>query len=150
YAEPLGDMATRRAVRIKSFFVGTAIALDFAIVLLLRGEPGINFDAIRLFAYVNIPLLSLDLLCGELAIRFARTQRAWRAVLDLTALILAFTTVLWIQLTGSLTSYFLLCSTGLIITTRLAFDYRMSALSTMSYIVLHSSVVFAERLGWLR
>lgn len=150
YAEAVGDMGMRRSTRIKTWFVGTAIVLDICIALALRAEPTVNHRAVRIFALINTPALTFDVLCGELAIRYARTQRTWRIALDMTAFILAATTAIWIQMTGSLTSYFLLCSVGLIITMRLAYGYRTAAIMTACFVVLHTTMVFFERFELLR
>jgi hypothetical protein len=81
YREVLGDAGTRRAFRIKQLACAFTFPIDFVIWLTLRGRPSINQHALKLFLTINLSLVAVDLLIGEVALRFARTHATWRAVL---------------------------------------------------------------------
>ena len=85
FPEPLGDATTRRHTQIKVFFVLSSILLDVLIWLLLRNQSTIHQPALRFFFVFNVAALSLDVIVNALALRFARTTRAWRAAFAYSA-----------------------------------------------------------------
>ena len=150
YREVLGDADTRQSFRIKQATSASAIAIDLIILATLRGRPSINQAALHAFVAINVSLLFIDLLIGLIAMRFARTHAAWRAAVAESAIIFAFTITVWIQLTGSISSYFFIGSLILIVFYRMSFGYWLGLVAVTSMTVFHGGAVALEQFGILR
>jgi len=150
YDEPLGDAQTRRVQLFKRWICLISIAIDIGILFGMRGVPQFSKRAVDAFASINIPLLTIDLVIGELAMRRARSKRMWRFCIDTCAIIEAFTILVWIQLTGSLTSYFQFAGLALILGYRHWYDYHSALVMAVALVVFHVGAVGLEAAGWLR
>jgi predicted Ser/Thr protein kinase len=150
YAEPLGDAATRNAFRFKRVLLLVIILGNVVIWLLLRGRPGLLARPLDAYLAINDSLLAVDLLVGELVLRGARRQRAWRAAVYLSAFLNAAVCVVFVQVTGSLTSYFLIGCIVQIVNYRLAFDFRAGAIALATLVALHLAVIVLEHADVLR
>jgi serine/threonine-protein kinase len=123
-----------------------AIVLDVGIFFLLRGSRDIWQAPLRLFAVVNIGLLALDAAMTQLFLR--RPRRGLRAIFAVCVVIEAVTTLLWIQLTGTVSSYFLAMALLLIVVYRL-FDHTLGLVCAVTFSLLHAAIFIAENLGLL-
>src|SRR3954465_11189486 len=59
--EGMTDERARNVASMRMIYVGLALGLDISLYLLLRNAPSLRPEIIRLFAIVNIGLMSLDL-----------------------------------------------------------------------------------------
>jgi hypothetical protein len=150
HREVLGGAETRHFFRIKQATTASAIVIDLIILATLRGRPSINQTALQAFEVINLSLLVLDFVIGLVAMRFARTHAAWQWAIGESAVIFAFTITVWIQLTGSISSYFVIGALILIMFFRMAYDYWMGLLPAAAMMVFHGAAVVLERIGVLR
>lgn len=125
-----------------------AILLDFGILLGLRGRSGISQEALAAFGWINLPALAALMIHQAALFRSPRLQR--RGVMIPALLAVVVTMLVWIQLTGSVTSYFILCGLILILIYRLFFDYWAGFVVTMAFVALHIAIVALEVGGVLR
>lgn len=87
----------------------------------LRDDPAAKQDVVDLFLVMNDSILAIDLLLTVLFMR--RFSRAYPAVLIIGAVLETFTAVTWIQMTGTVTSYFIGTITILAIAYRFLGNY---------------------------
>ena len=133
---------------LRSWCLLAFVVLDFFIYGMLTGSDSIRQDALLFFALVNIGMLSLDLALNQFWI--ARRRHCWMGLLGFSVVIESFTVIVWIQLTGSLSSYFLFVPYLLICAYRIVGNYRLSLLCTVSSVVFFSLGFLFEELELLR
>ena len=115
------DEELRHQAQARSAVLVLVLALDVVVLFALRGSPAIRQDALRVFGEVNLPLLALDLAVVNL---FARKRtRVLRAALCVSAALEVTTVFVWLQLTGIVSSYFLIMGPVLIAGYRSWGDY---------------------------
>ena len=133
--------------RLRGMFTLSAIFVDLGIYVGFRGSSHFNADALRGFALTNIPLLTVScLLC------FFALRKRGRFYMPLSYVCLAieiFTSLTWIQLTGSVSSYFLIVIPVLVLAYRLYAGYRLGVSAYLMGAVLHAVMVALEELGGL-
>jgi hypothetical protein len=144
---PLVPEHMQALARYRTISLALAIGIDVLIWLLLRNSPQIDQTALRIFAAGNIGLLGFDLLTTALpALRAARPNRA---LIGLGAVLEALTTVVWLQLTGSVSSYFLIMGVLLVVFYRFAYDYRTGLIQLGALVIFHGVAFALEQAGVL-
>jgi hypothetical protein len=142
------DEELRHQAQARSAVLVLVLALDVVVLFALRGSPAIRQDALRVFGEVNLPLLALDLAVVNL---FARKRtRVLRAALCVSAALEVTTVFVWLQLTGIVSSYFLIMGPVLIAGYRSWGDYWIAFCACSCFSTFHLGVVVAEDLGYLR
>jgi tRNA A-37 threonylcarbamoyl transferase component Bud32 len=139
----VADLGTVRAL-----WVGVALALDVALYALLRHAAGLRPDMVRRFAEINCSLMALDLALTLVWLR--RPWRGHRAVLTACILMEALAATVWIQLTGTISSYFLIVGFLLILLYRLLFDYASGLTCALGMMIFHGGAFVLEAAGGLR
>jgi predicted Ser/Thr protein kinase len=125
-----------------------AIGLDLSLYAILRRAPGLRPEVIRLFVVVNVGLMVADLALTRLAktesVRWNRVALAGAVVCEAVA------ATVWIQMTGTVSSYFLIVGYLLIAAYRLLCDYATSLTCALAFVVCHVGAVMLEITGVLR
>ena len=124
------------------------VALDLTLYLLLRHAPGVRPEVIQLFAFVNVGLMLVDLGLTRLAISWR--GRSERALLTVCILTEALAGSVWIQMTGSVSSYFLIIGFLLIALYRLLADYAAGLTCALAITFFHCATYALETMGVLR
>lgn len=144
------DGLTPRRLRelngIRAFGLGLALAVDGILYVGLRAEPLVRNTALVAFLAVNVPLLVVDL---ALVLGMRRANRAPALVLGLSVAIEMFTTIVWTQATGSVSSYFLLLPPFLIFLYRFMIGYGPGLVCLATAMGFHAGAVVLERAGIL-
>lgn len=125
-----------------------AIGVDLFIWATFRGAPEMRAEVVSAFAQTNLSLLALDALLTMLLLR--RPGRAYKAVLLFCIVLEAFTTIVWIQVTGSVSSYFMVVAIFLPVVYRLFFGYAAGLVAAVSLLVFRVGAFVLEETGVLR
>jgi tRNA A-37 threonylcarbamoyl transferase component Bud32 len=144
---PSAPRARARA-HARAVILAVAILGDVSLYGMLRDQPVMRASAARAFALINIPVLAVDL-----ALTLALLRRPWRLyrfVLDACVVAEIFTTVVWLQLTGTVSSYFIVSSPLLVFAYRLGFDYHTGLVCGLAVIGMHAGAFALEEVGVLR
>lgn len=144
------DVTPQKVARTRStrlVAVGFSIFVDVLLVATLRHSPHIDSAAIETFGLINIPLLVIDF--GVTFFWLRERHRYYDALHIFVSLIECFTSVVWLQLTGSLSSYFLFIGFMLITIYRCFVSYRIGLITTIGIALMHIGMVSFEELGWL-
>jgi len=115
--------------------IATALLTDLLIVTTLRDPSLFHLRVLDAFAAINMSLLALDLAVTLLVLRKPSKHRA--LVQELCVAVEAFTIVVWIQVTGSVSSYFLLIGPVAILGYRFFLGYRVGVVVALSFAVCH-------------
>src|SRR5215212_5606684 len=92
--------------RLRGMFTIAAIGFDLSIYFGFRDSAQFDPRVLAWFAWLNVTLLSIS---SALCFFMLRKRSRWFATASLVGLTLElFTSVVWIQLTGSVSSYFLI------------------------------------------
>ena len=147
YSETLGLRHWRMIARLHLGFLGVAVVLDIVIWFVLKDHPNLSRPALRNFMLINLPTMGVG---GILWAALLLTPRAPRTLFAmLGAVIVAGTVLVWVQLTGSVTSYFMLTSFLVIFIYRLYIGYWVSLVFLLASALGHAALVVMEHLGWL-
>jgi serine/threonine-protein kinase len=130
---------------MKVAVVVSALLLDALIYVTFRDSPHIRPDTLLAFTAINVPLLLADLALSWWA---GPTPPRW--VHACCLVIEIFTTVVWIQVTGSVSSYFLLLIPVLVMVYRLFTGYWMGLLAVASGMAFHLGAFGLEELGLVK
>jgi serine/threonine-protein kinase len=141
--ERIAALASMRAV-----WVGLALGLDLSLYALLRHGPGLRLEVVRLFGECNITLMVVDLLLTVTLTR--RPWRGYRAVLTTCVVSETLAATVWIQMTGSVSSYFLIVGFLLILLYRLLVDYSSGLTCAVAMASMHTTAFVLENAGVLR
>jgi predicted Ser/Thr protein kinase len=125
-----------------------AIAIDLGIWLTLRGAPSIDHEVLRWFVLINVPVLSADVVVSVAMFRFPRTRRMW--LVNLSVVAEGLTIAVWLQATGTLSSYFIPAGILLIVLYRMNFGWSAGLALTLAMIAFHVGAVVLEMDGVLR
>ncbi len=133
--------------RIRLLFAVLAIGIDVMLWAGLRHVDRVDEDVLTTFAMVNIPLLVLDVgvMVGQL--RWASWRSLW--VLQASMVVEAFTVIVWVQATGTLTTYFVLVGAIFILFYRLYVGFRPALVMTAALFLFHGGAVCLELMGIL-
>lgn len=148
YREHISAAQWERSNKLRVYVLWIAVVIDVAIWLALRNDPTIDRAVLERFAVINISILSVDGVLAIAAFRYAALRRSW--VIASCAALEGFTVLVWIQATGTLSSYFVLFGALVIVAYRLAFDFTTGAASALSMIALHAAAIGLELGGVLR
>ncbi len=146
--EHLTDDRVANLASMRTLWVALAIGLDLSLYVLLRHAPGLRPDVTNIFLVVNVGLMVVDLVLTQVGLR--RLWRGYRAVLTVCILCEAVAATVWIQMTGSISSYFLIVGFLLILLYRLLFDYASGVTVTLAMMALHTGVFTLESAHLLR
>lgn len=147
YEERVTPAQWRQLARIRLAIVCLALIIDASLVLWLRNHPSINAAALYQFAMINVPLLLVSALVSFGMIRSPRLRSL--RLLAAIAAVEMFTIVVWIQTTGSLTSYFAFTGALLLVAYRLYTSYAVAAVCVTTLVVCHGGAIALETLGVL-
>ena len=134
--------------RLRGLFVLVAIGFDVVTYFALRNSAQFDERALAWFLGINIPLLVVDVGLCWFALR--RRGRLYMHLARASLVIEMFTIIVWIQLTGSLSSYFLIAIPVLVLAHRLYATYRLGLTAYLVGAGMHVAVFVGEELGWLR
>lgn len=151
FARPARDVAqpaVGQVARARATWIALALLTDVLIVTTLRDPKMFRLHVLDAFAAINMSLLGVDLLATILLLR--RPGRAHPLVQDLCVLIETFTIVVWIQVTGSVSSYFLLICPVMILGYRFFLGYRVGLVTFLGFVGFHLGAFVLETLGVLR
>src|SRR5438445_1413741 len=143
--EPLAPERIAALASMRALWVGLALALDVSLYVLLRHAPGLRPEIVRLFAECNISLMAIDL--GLTLWLLRRPWRGYRAVLATCVVSETLAATVWIQMTGTISSYFLIVGFLLILLYRLLFDYQSGVIAAGSMMALHTGAFALENAG---
>ena len=113
-----------------------------------RRAPGIRPDVIRLFAAFNAGLMVVDLVLARLSFRWM--TRGYRTLMTVCILSETLAATVWIQMTGTVSSYFLIVGLMLIALYRLLWDYASGLTCALAMATFHSAAFALETAGVLR
>lgn len=139
----VGQVARARAAAL-----ATAIVTDVLIVATLRDPSMFRVHVVDAFAAINISLLALDLALTLLLLR--RPSKHHALVQDVCMVIETFTVIVWVQVTGSVSSYFLLVCPAVILGYRFFLGYRVGWITFLGFALFHLGAFALEQLGVLR
>jgi predicted Ser/Thr protein kinase len=139
----------QRQTALAHAFVAFSTALfDVALYFMLRNVPSLRADMVRLFTEVAIPLLAGSGLLTLVGRR--RPHRFYKLVQIVCLVAEAASMVFWIQLTGTISSYFLIMAIVLIVSYRLGYDYWLGLSCLIIVAGLHGLAFTLEELGIIR
>ncbi|MCC7072866.1 MAG: serine/threonine protein kinase [Deltaproteobacteria bacterium] len=147
FDETLSAAQVRGSAQLRALVLGVALGVDVLIVTTLWHDPLVRRAALATFGTVNVGLLLLDLVLTIVLLR--RPGPRWEQVFVGCILIEVLTTVVWIQLTGSLSSYFLSASMVLVVLYRVGFAWRHGTLVAVALAGCHTCALVLEALGRL-
>ena len=146
YPERLSAQQWHRNHKLRMYCLCTAILFDAIIWLGLR-RADVNHAVADRFALINISLLTIDTAITLASFGRAALRKRW--VIACLVILENITFIVWVQATGSLSSYFVLAGAILILAYRLAFDFTIAAVCAASLFVMHISVIVLELSGVL-
>ena len=134
-----GFWAMARIVATLAFFI------DIGLWLGLRTDPRIAARTLDTFAAINLPVLALLYLLG----RRHAGREVGRGVIVLAIVLAQLSVVVWIQVTGTLSSYFLVAGAMLVAGHRALLSWSMGVVSLAVLLVLHGGAFGLEEAGVL-
>ena len=145
FPEPLGSDAIRALRHFRLVAVSVAIIVDVVVLLTLRDSSFLRPEVVACFAAVNIPILAVDLYITSFFLR--RPGRSFFPLHTTVIIIESFTTIVWIQITGSLSSYFLIVAFLLIGLFRFFINYRTGLIAAVAMYGFHLTAFILEEAG---
>jgi Protein kinase domain len=124
------------------------VAIDIVLYFMLRHAELLRPEMVRLFAELNIPLLSASALLCVFARR--RPHRFYGAVQVLGLVCEVTSMMIWIQMTGVVSSYFLIMAILLILSYRVAYDYWIGLACLIIVVTLHAGAYVLEEIHVLQ
>jgi hypothetical protein len=124
----------------------TAIAIDLGLLGLLGGDPRVDRTALTTFAAINLPILVVLAGAGLWLVRHP-SRGAWIAIPSIA--LAQVTVVVWVQMTGTLTSYFVAAGALIAGFHRVLLSWRHGLISMLAIAGLHVAAFVLEELGWL-
>ncbi len=147
FPEPLGSDAVRGLRLFRIAVVSSCILVDIIILLTLRDSSYLRPEVVDYFALINIPILTVDL--GITFFFLKRPGRSFFPLHTFVIIIETFAAVAWIQVTGSLSSYFLVVAFLLITLFRFFIDYRTGVVAALAMYSFHLTAFILEEAGVL-
>lgn len=134
--------------RLRTSICVGAILFDLAFYFAMRNYPAFDPHVIAWFVGIAVPLLALS---GSLSWFVLRRKGRWFMPLNIVCITCEMTTcVMWIQLTGSVSSYFLMTIPVFLAAYRLYGTYRLGLAAYLIGASLHVCAVLLEEFGVLR
>jgi len=143
--ETLTDEQVRRGGRARIVAAVCAVAIDLLIWFALRDSTEIRRSALVIFSLYAIPVLSLDaVLAWFLLVRAERPRRWFGAVGGVAEI---STMVAWVQLTGTVSSYFMVAVVAIIVVYRGFWSYRTGLTIFFAAVLFHFGLFILEEAG---
>jgi hypothetical protein len=134
--------------RLRGMFTLAAVIFDLGIYFGFRDSSQFDAGVLAWFAGLNVTLLCVS---AALCFFVLRRRSRWFVPASLVGLTIElFTSVVWIQLTGSVSSYFLIIIPLLILAYRLYATYWLGLVVYAVGASLHAFAIVLEELGVLR
>lgn len=148
FDEALSPAQIRATGNVHAIIVAMAMVADVAILTLLWNAAEIQRDALVIFGRTNLGLLAIDLVLTLTLLR--RPGKWWEPALVTSLVLEAVTIMVWVQLTGTLTSYFLSAAVMLVVFYRSAFAWRHGVIVTGAMIACYGAALALEWTGVVR
>jgi hypothetical protein len=124
----------------------SAIVFDVGLWFSLRNDPRVVAGTVDAFVAINVPLLAILAVLGHTQ----RPRETMSAPLVAVGVVLSqATVVVWIQVTGTLSSYFLVAGAMLVVVHRALLNWSLGAVSAAALFALHGGAFLAEELSLL-
>ncbi len=134
--------------RARAGVVFFAILFDVGLYFGFRHSDALRPEVVRLFAELNLSLLGTSFVLTVLALR--RPHRLYWAVQAICLICEVGSMMVWIQMTGTVTSYFLIMAILIILSYRVAHDYWLGLLCLATVVLLHVGAFTLEELHIFR
>lgn len=147
FDETLSPAQVRSTAWVHTLIIAVSMWVDVALLALLWGDPEVRGGALQVFGVANLGLLAVDL-----ALILALQRRPgplWEPALIVSLVIEAITVMVWVQLTGTLSSYFLSVVVMLVVVYRVGFAWRHGVIATAALLVCHATALGLEAAGIL-
>ncbi len=145
FDEPLGAVRQRPYWLTVQIIGVVALLIDIGFLIGLRGDGRVDRTTLDAFAMINVPLLIL-----LLAMARSRSPRMrTRTALVVSILATHVTVIVWVQVTGSLSSYFIGAGAMLLIAQRAMLSWRAGVFCVAVLVTLHAGAFLAEEVGVL-
>jgi tRNA A-37 threonylcarbamoyl transferase component Bud32 len=133
---------------VRLIFASLALVIDAALWIGLRDRAAINQAALDAFVAINVPLIALLVAITLAMLRWPAARKM--SLLNAAIVVEAFTVIVWVQLTGTLTTYFVLVGALFVLWYRLYLGYLSAAICAGSLLAFHTGAVALELYGVLR
>lgn len=147
FAEALtaDKLSALRTVHVALF--ASALFVDLGLFLTIGDVAQVDADAFNLLLTINVPLLAVGLLITLFLLREPgeRTDMWQRLVVVIECI----TTIVWIQLSGSTSSYFILIALIMALGFRFLLDYKTTRTAIVLLFIGHLGIFAAEEMGLL-
>ncbi len=148
YSERLTP-AQWKTISVGRIVMATAAFLfDLVILVAMRGNPKIDQRELWFFGVNNISIMFAVALLSLAMLRLPALRKT--GIVMVSAVFEVFTLIVWVQATGSVTSYFLVTAFALLAVYRMFLGYWVALAVTASLVVFHSGAVILEMTGLLR
>jgi tRNA A-37 threonylcarbamoyl transferase component Bud32 len=147
YREALSPRQWRVGMSLRVAMGLLAIAIDVGIIATLSGTQGIDQDVLVLFGWINIPILALTALSSWVMLRWRPARRL--SILATMSALEALSMIVWIQATGTVTSYFIVAAAMLILWYRMYFGWVVGVAYSATLLAAHLGAFTLEQLGVL-
>jgi hypothetical protein len=146
--EHLTEERIRALAAIRMVVDALGLGGNLFVFELLRGSPLFRPEVVRLGATLNVTLLSVSLVVTALFLR--RRSRGYRPLLWMCVLCDMLAGAIWLQLTGTVSSYYLAAGLVFIPIYRLGCDYGTSLVYAGGLLLAHNAAFALEEAGYLR
>ena len=134
--------------RLRALLTLCSILVDIGIYLAFRGSSHFDQQVLLWFVLINCPLLAVATSVSWFGLR--RRGPLYIPLSILCAAIEMLSAVVWIQLTGVVSSYFIVVIPAVVLAYRLYTTYRLGLACYLLGSSLHLIAIAAEELGFLR
>jgi hypothetical protein len=146
--EPAGPTRIDSFGRLRALFALLAVGLDVGIYLSFSASPRFDAGVVRAFALINIPTLTVVAALSWFGLR--RRHRFYDALNYLSLTLEVCSAMVYIQITGSVSSYFVVVIPVLTLIYRFFLGYRQGVAVLAVGIAAHGAIMVMEELGVLR
>ncbi len=145
FDEPMDAAGQRGFWAMGGVIALVAILVDISLVLSLRGDPRLDRDTLHTFAAINLPvLLGLLVTC-----RLSEGRARGLPMITVGLVATHLSVMVWIQITGTLSSYFMVAAAMLVAAHRALLSWTVGALSLGVLFALHGGAFLLEEAGVL-
>lgn len=147
FDETLSAAQLRSTAWVHALIIAVSMLVDVVLLMLLWGAPEVRGDALQVFGIANLGLLAVDLVLTLTLQR--RPGPLFEPALIASLVIEAITIMVWVQLTGTLSSYFLSVVVMLVVVYRMGFAWRHGVIATLALLLCHATALGLEATGVL-
>lgn len=144
--EPLTDEKLAWYAKFGGLVAIAAIVIDLSLLALLHRDPRVDLEVLGAFAAINIPLLAA---LAATSLWLARDPRHARWTVVPTVVVAHFTVIVWVQVTGTLSSYFVVAGALLAGFHRALLSWRLGLVSMATVAAMHVGAFVLEEVGVL-